>query len=595
MLFLKCLAQAISERGLKLVTDVVPFGNTLHEIARNTWEYYTRQRQVDHLRGEIEQLAQSSPQQIRDEAEKAVADLPTEVRTPIMLYLQQVPGVIHRTLRRPDDPTGKTLPDQLTFQKSDDLIAFLPERMPRFKPGDHPLPGVDWELVELLGVGGFGEVWKARNPHLPGLPPVALKFCIDATSRERLLTHEARIISQVMTRGSHPGIVVLRQAYMKADPPCLEYEYIGGGDLAGLIRDWFSKGTPAITKVRQTFMPLVEAVAFAHGASPPIVHRDLKPANILIAGTSFDQPILKIADFGIGGVMAAQQIDLTTRGTMHVDLLVTGLRGSHTMLYASPQQVRGEAPDPRDDIHALGVIWYQMLTGDLSQGAPTGMAWTAELTKRGMSQQELQLLGSCIESNATRRPKDANELLVKLQTLTSDVPRTKKAPIGEVEPPSNASTKAIFAVVIGAVLIMFGLAIAWRTGPQAVTKAAGTAPKGSEQVTTPAGFVVSGQVRVILPDGKNAGLIPVGGEIIIQSPSHGPFTTPINKGFYRLDGIPSGEYRVAVSPEVLKVLEGKMSNRYARYTKYQATPLMINVQSGNLEHDIELHALVESE
>ena len=67
-------------------------------------------------------------------------------------------------------------------------------------------------------------------------PPVALKFCLDPAAKERLLKHEAKIINQVMQQGKHEGIVPLLHTYLSADPPCLEYEYVEGGDLAGLIQ-----------------------------------------------------------------------------------------------------------------------------------------------------------------------------------------------------------------------------------------------------------------------------------------------------------------------------------------------------------------------
>ena len=113
-------------------------------------------------------------------------------------------------------------------------MELLPAQMPRYQVGDRP-PGIgDWELEELLGVGGFGEVWRARNPHLAD--PVALKFCLDPKAAQ-WLRHEAALLGRVMAQGKHPGIVPLLDTYLNGDPPCIKYEYVAGGDLSGLIGD----------------------------------------------------------------------------------------------------------------------------------------------------------------------------------------------------------------------------------------------------------------------------------------------------------------------------------------------------------------------
>src|SRR5262249_39710282 len=154
------------------------------------------------------------------------------------------------------------------------------------------------------------------------------------------------------------GIVPLLDASLSSDPPCLKYEYIDGGDLAGLVGEWRVTGG-GWRERSEVMLELARIVAFAHRLSPPIVHRDLKPATVLVQNRPGGHD-LRVTDFGIGGVAAQQAIAEARLGT--------SLRGSHTPLYASPQQMRGEPPDPRDDAYSLGVLWHQMLTGDLAAG-----------------------------------------------------------------------------------------------------------------------------------------------------------------------------------------------------------------------------------
>src|SRR5262249_19891755 len=88
--------------------------------------------------------------------------------------------------------------------------------------------------------------------------------------------------------------------------------------------------------------------------------------------------------------------------------------GAYSPLYSSPQQRKGGKPDPRDDVYSLGVIWYQLLSGELDEGAPTGDAWQRRLEEAGMTSQTLALLVECLERKAEDRPADAAVLAERL-------------------------------------------------------------------------------------------------------------------------------------------------------------------------------------
>src|SRR5438445_108001 len=155
----------------------------------------------------------------------------------------------------------------------------------------------------------------------------------------RVRRNEAVVLRRVMKQGRHPGIVALLDTYLNGDPPCLKYEYIPGGDLAGLIAEWH-QGSPA-RAVEQAPLALRDLAATAghfHRLDPPIVHRDLKPANVLVqraAGSVW----LRVADFGIGGLAARRARGCTWQGD--TSAMTAALRGACTPLYASPQQQAG--------------------------------------------------------------------------------------------------------------------------------------------------------------------------------------------------------------------------------------------------------------
>jgi serine/threonine protein kinase len=241
------------------------------------------------------------------------------------------------------------------------------------------------------------------------------------------------------------------------------YEYVGGGCLTDLIHTWqklaaTERETLSIAALHQ----LAAAVGMFHRLSPPIVHRDLKPANVLVASGGRESPgesrpplvSLKITDFGIGGVAVDYLRQQNPTGlsmmSMMTGYLETSLRGSYTPVYASPQQRNGNAPDPRDDVHALGVIGFHMMTGRLTDSP--GIDATEDLQDAGASAGFIALITKCVASKPERRPKDSSELADRLTELKAgkSAPQTQKPaeakPAPQAKPAAPAEVKANPAV-----------------------------------------------------------------------------------------------------------------------------------------------------
>ena len=280
---LRCVGNAVVKNGGEALAGLVPFGEVLYEIACSAYEEYSRDHGEAELRAELQGLALASPAEVHQAAELVASKEPVEVRLALVSYLDQLPAAVHQSLRRPSDPGGTTVPGGLRLGKPEDLLPFLPAGLPRFKPGDQPL-AADWELVELLGKGGFGEVWKARHLTRSNKKPVAFKFCLDPVAA-RTLRNEAflhDVLDRVQQQSGAKGIVPLLETYLRSDPPCLMYEYIEGGDLTKWILELLQDGRLIPKGATQIVQHLAATVAFAHRLDPPLVHRDLKPSNILV-------------------------------------------------------------------------------------------------------------------------------------------------------------------------------------------------------------------------------------------------------------------------------------------------------------------------
>lgn len=426
----------MGESAVDFTTDVLP------TLSKDVYSWWSGDTSAESRREELEAIANASPLEIQTAAEAALEDAigtagaPIDIakREKVKAYLEQVPDAIRRSMKRPDDASGRTVPPHLAPRNDAELSAILPQRTPKFRAGDKPIPGVDIELVSALGAGGFGEVWRARKTHLG--QDVALKFCLDPQAQVSL-RNETALLRRLMTGDAmHPGIVRLLATYN--DCSLLEYEFVQGGDLAGVIREWHADGKrPAPRDVIDAMRQIAEIVAFAHQLDPPLVHRDLKPANILVQRKSDGALRFRLTDFGIGGIAAASQVAAATQRSTTQS---TSLQGSYSYLYASPQQMRAERPSPSDDVFSLGVIFWQLANGDLTDGAPGGASWMDDLKSEGYPASIVAMLASCFDRKPERRPKTAGVFAEALNVRAAPPPMKPAAQI-KVTPPTMPATR----------------------------------------------------------------------------------------------------------------------------------------------------------
>ncbi len=199
------------------------------------------------------------------------------------------------------------------------------------------------EILAFIGKGGMGAVYKARQPGLDRL--VALKILPPQVASGPAFAERFNREARALAKLSHPNIVAVHEFGQVGGLPFFIMEFVDGLNLRQLERTRKLSAREALQIVPQ----ICEALQFAHDEG--IVHRDIKPDNILID----KKGRVKIADFGIAKLMGREaEGDLTA---------TKGIIG--TPNYMAPEQVeQPETVDHRADIFALGVVFYEMLTGE---------------------------------------------------------------------------------------------------------------------------------------------------------------------------------------------------------------------------------------
>ncbi len=348
---------------------------------------------------------------------------------------QQIEQLYHAALERVPEERAAFLAtscagDQTLRQEVESLLAY-DERAAHFitSPPDEvatemlaaePLPSPlgkslgHYRILALLGKGGMGEVYQARDNRLDRT--VALKILPTqvAADKERMqrFVREAKAASAL----NHPHVATIYEIGAADGVSFIAMEYVAGQSLAAKIN-----GQPlAVNEIVEIGSQIADALDEAH--SKGITHRDIKPANVML--TLRGQ--VKVLDFGLAKIARPQSIDSdistlaqTTPGVM-----------MGTVPYMSPEQALGRDVDFRSDLFSLGAVLYEMATGRL----PFAGASTSETLDRILHAQpeamarfnydvpaELErIVRKCLEKERERRYQSAREILIDLRNLQRD-------------------------------------------------------------------------------------------------------------------------------------------------------------------------------
>ncbi|MGB3541451.1 serine/threonine-protein kinase [Rubrivirga sp.] len=275
----------------------------------------------------------------------------------------------------------------------------------------------DYRVSARVGRGGMGTVYRARHDRIGRT--VALKVLRDPALAPRFL-NEARIQAGLR----HPNVATLFDYFEADGHACIAMEFVEGETFA----DRLERGPVSAFEAARLFRPVVEAVAYLHDHG--VIHRDLKSHNVKVT------PAGRVAllDFGIAK-------DLDARG------LTTGGAVPGTPEYLSPEQVRGKAPDTRSDVWALGILFYELLTGDVPFQAASTFSLFERITRADYAPPSTRVAGvpawaddvvqQCLQPEPGHRFPNARAVLHALPALEgAPVPASISAP------PSRADLSA---------------------------------------------------------------------------------------------------------------------------------------------------------
>ena len=297
------------------------------------------------------------------------------------------------------------------------VLNLATENSQEQEPGSDPKPVVDavaqphelsgkfpnLEIVSLLGRGGMGAVYLARQTSLDRI--VALKVLSSGLAEDPSFTERFAREAKTLARLTHPNIVTVFDSGQTGDANYLVMEYIEGVNL----RDAIVSNTIDPARSLAIVQQICDALQHAHDAG--VVHRDIKPENILIDRNG----LVKIADFGLAKLVQPKPEQYSLTGTRQV----LGTRN-----YMAPEQIETpESVDHRADLYSLGVVLYELLTGELPIGK-----FAPPSSKSGCSKRLDDLVMRTLEKDPGKRFQQASMIGSAVRELESSIGKHSGGP-----------------------------------------------------------------------------------------------------------------------------------------------------------------------
>jgi serine/threonine protein kinase len=312
------------------------------------------------------------------------------------------------------------------------------------------------EITALLGKGGMGEVYRARDTKLKR--DVAIKILPDQFSRDAERISRFQREAEVLASLNHPNIAAIYDLAEANGSRYLVLELVEGETLADRLR----RGPIPSVEAVQIAGQIALALEAAHEKG--IIHRDLKPANIKITADGK----VKVLDFGLAKIGHAAT---DANQLSHSPTLMTGVSGVilGTAAYMSPQQARGQEAGHTSDVWAFGCVLYEMLTGRpafdgetvtdiLARVVTLDPDWTAlpQSVPRGVR----QVLRRCLQKDARRRLHDISDVRIELEEAFE--PRERDAEITVAPPKPRGAVWIVAGAVAGLLVGVLGSSVYFR-------------------------------------------------------------------------------------------------------------------------------------